>query len=321
MSLSQMCHLTKLIKFNFDFKIIDMQIQRKIKILFTIVILFTLSSCAFNFTFFHPSKLPKNNFSLINRTDTTFVKMDTITLQPTFLKRNKDTVDFGYSIESVIFKSSNGNKLNGWMLKPKNVKIIGTILHFHGSGGNLLYHHKAISPLTKFGFQIFTFDYSGFGYSEGKSTRVSVVEDAQSAFDYIINREDVKPTKMLIYGQSYGAHLATLVGVKQKNEIEGMILEGGFSSHRDEAVYTVPFFGNIVKQGTCTKNEIKKFKKPLLIIHSIEDKIVPYYMGEKIFKNANEPKEFYQVDKPHIEALQYYSKEISDKIKKMCELE
>jgi fermentation-respiration switch protein FrsA (DUF1100 family) len=298
-----------------------MQIHRKIKILVTIGILLTLSSCAFNFTFFRPNKLPKSNFNVTIGTDTTFVKMDTITLQPTFLKSNKDTVDFGYSIESIIFKSSNGNKLNGWMLKPKNVKIIGTILHFHGSGGNLLFHHKAISPLTTFGFQIFTFDYSGFGYSEGKSTRVSVVEDAYSAFDYTINREDVKQSKMLLYGQSYGAHLATLVGVKQQNEIEGMILEGGFSSHRDEAVYTVPFFGNIVKQGICTKYEIMKFMKPLLIIHSIEDKIVPYYMGEKIFKNANDPKEFYQVDKPHIQALQYYSKEISDKIKKMCELE
>lgn len=298
-----------------------MQIQKKIKIVCTVVILFTLSSCAFNFTFFRHNKLPKSNFSFTIGTDTTFVKMDTITLQPTFLTKNKDTVDFGYSIQSVIFKSSNGNKLNGWMLKPKNVNIIGTILHFHGSGGNLLYHHKAISPLTKFGFQIFTFDYSGFGYSEGKSTRVSIVEDAHSAFEYTINREDVKQTKIMLYGQSYGVHLATIVGIKQQREIEGMILEAGFSSHRDVAVYTIPVIGNIVKQGISTKNEIKKFKKPLLIIHSKEDKKVPYYMGEKIFKNANEPKEFYEVDKPHIEALQYYSEEISNKIKKMYNLE
>lgn len=298
-----------------------MQIQKKIKIVCTAVILFTLSSCAFNFTFFRHNKLPKSNFSFTIGTDTTFVKMDTITLQPTFLTKNKDTVDFGYSIQSVIFKSSNGNKLNGWMLKPKNVNIIGTILHFHGSGGNLLYHHKAISPLTKFGFQIFTFDYSGFGYSEGKSTRVSIVEDAHSAFEYTINREDVKQTKIMLYGQSYGVHLATIVGIKQQREIEGMILEAGFSSHRDVAVYTIPVIGNIVKQGVSTKNEIKKFKKPVLIIHSKEDKKVPYYMGEKIFKNANEPKEFYEVDKPHIEALQYYSEEISNKIKKMYNLE
>ena len=294
-----------------------MQIHRKIKIVGTVVILFSLSSCAFNFAFFRPYKLPKSNFSLTIGPDTTFVKMDTLTLQPTFLKKNKDTVDFGYSIESVIFKSSNGNKLNGWMLKPRNVKIIGTLLHFHGSGGNLMYHHRAIAPLTQFGYQIFTFDYSGFGYSEGKSTRGSVAEDAYSAFDYALNRVDVKQTKVLLYGQSYGAHLATIVGVKHQNKIEGMILEAGFSSHRDEAVYTVPIIGNMVKQGICTKNEIKKFRKPVLIIHSKEDKKVPFYMGEKIFENANQPKEFYQVDKPHIEALQHYSKEISDKIKKM----
>jgi uncharacterized protein len=298
-----------------------MKILRKIKIVFVSIILFTLSSCAFNFAFFRPYKFPKSNFSLTTCTDTTFVKIDTLTLQPTFLNKNKDTINFGYSIESVKFDNSNGNKLNGWMLKPKNSKIIGTILHFHGSGGNLFYHHRAIAPLTKFGFQIFTFDYSGFGYSSGKATRVSVLKDAYSAYDYVLNRKDVKQTKIIFYGQSYGAHLATMIGVKQQSKIEGMVLEAGFSSHRDEASYTIPIIGNLVKQGECTKNEIKKFNKPLLIIHSKEDKKVPFYMGEKIYKNANNPKEFYQVNKSHIEALQYYSEEISNKIKKMCKLE
>jgi hypothetical protein len=74
-------------------------------------------------------------------------------------------------------------------------------------------------------------------------------------------------------------------------------------------------------QGLCTKKEIKKFKKTVLIIHSKEDKLVPFYMGEKIYKNANEPKEFYEVDKRHLEALQYYSKEISEKIKRTCKIE
>jgi uncharacterized protein len=304
-----------------------MKIQISYKILIIIAIPFLLGSCAFNFTYFRPIKLPKSNFNFIQndkillKTDTIFVQMDTTSLQPTFKKRSKEIIDFGYSIESVIFKSSNGNNLNGWMLKPKGVKIIGTILHFHGSGANLFYHHEVISPLAKFGFQIFTFDYSGFGYSEGKPTRKFVIEDAISAYNYISSREDTKNTKMILYGQSYGVHLATVIGTKHQNDISGMVLEAGFSSHRDIANYTIPVLGYIVKQGICAKNEIKKFNKPLLVIHSKEDNRVPYYMSEKIYQNANEPKELYEVDKPHIEALHYYSEKISNKIKKMCKLE
>jgi pimeloyl-ACP methyl ester carboxylesterase len=294
----------------------------KIKIILLLLVSLLLNSCAFNFTFFRPQKLPRGmNISYTIGNDTTIVKIDTVTLQPTFFDKKKDTINFDYTIESVIFTSSNGNKLNGWLLKPKNRKIIGTLLHFHGSGANLFYHTRAISPLTKYGFQIFTFDYSGFGYSEGKATRETVLEDAIASFDYIQSREDVKKTKLMLYGQSYGVHLATIIGVKEQDKIDGMILEGGFTSHTDEAVYKVPLLGNIVKQGVCAKKEIKKFKKPVLIIHSKEDKLVPFYMGENIYKNANEPKEFYEVDKPHLEALQYYSKEISDKIKRMCTIE
>ena len=75
--------------------------------------------------------------------------------------------------------------------------------------------------------------------------------------------------------------------------------------------------GNIVKNGLIAKDEIKKNKKPLLIIHSVDDKKVPIKFGKQIFENANSPKEFYEIDKPHINGLNYYSDEITGKIKGM----
>jgi hypothetical protein len=54
-----------------------------------------------------------------------------------------------------------------------------------------------------------------------------------------------------------------------------------------------------------------------LLIHSEEDKKVPIKFGKKIFDNANNPKEFYQIKKAHILGLQYYSQEIANKIKFM----
>ena len=304
--------------------LIDTIIPKKVKpiqnLLVTLLGIFLLASCSFNSKFFYPSKLPKANFYLTTKFDTAFVNIDKTTFQPTYLKNKKDTIKFDYTIESVIFTSTNGNKLNGWILKPRNQKIIGTLLHFHGSGANLFFHSKVIAPLIKYGFQIFTFDYSEFGYSEGIANRKNTLADAFSALDYVKKREDMKNTKLIFYGQSYGGHLATVVASQRQNEIDGLVLEGAFSSHRDEASYTVPFWGNIVRQGICAKNEIKKYHKQLLIIHSKEDKRTPLYMGKKIFDNANSPKEFYEVDKPHIEALQFYSNEISIKIKKMCNI-
>lgn len=289
--------------------------------LLPLLLLATLfTSCAFNNMFLQPAKINSQTNSLGysngNNTTETFVKFDGESYQPKLILVGKDTLNFDFTIESVIFKSSNGNKLNGWLLKPKNQNPTITLLHLHGNSGFLFNQHQAISPLIKHGFQIFMFDYSGFGFSEGKATRGNVLADANAALDYLKNRPEVKNTKLIIYGQSLGGHLAAVVGSQRQNDIDGMVIEGAFSSHKEIASHMVPFFGNIlVAQGYSAKESIKKFNKPLLIIHSREDKIIPLFMGQKIFDNANQPKEFYEVDKFHIGALQYYSDEISAKIK------
>ncbi len=292
----------------------------------SLFLLIIFSSCSFNFMFLVPDKISKNTkqIKVLNREkDTVVISYSGSNFQPMFIK-NKDTVQDDFTIESVVFKSTNGNNLNGWLIKPKNTAPEITLLHFHGNAGNLLSQYKAMTPLIKNGFQIFLFDYSGFGFSEGKATRKNVLLDGLSALDYIKTRDDVKETKIVLYGQSLGGHLAAVIGEKRQNEIAALVIEGAFSSHNDIAAHTARqlylpgFLGRLfVQHGYCAKQSIVYYKKPLLIIHSTEDEIVPFYMGEKIFSLANEPKEFYEIKKCHICGPKYYSDEISEKIKKM----
>lgn len=286
------------------------------------IALLVLSSCGFNNAFLYPDKLDNkaSNFTIHTRHDAVDVRIDPKTYQPLSIKSGDDEIEYDYTIESVIFTSKNGNKLNGWFLKPKNTVAAITLLHLHGSSRNIYFHHQAISPLLKQGFQIFTFDYSGFGLSEGKATRKNVLTDGLSALDYLKTRKEINGTKLVVYGQSLGGNLAAAVGAKRESDIDAMVIEGAFSSHKDIASESVPVLGNIfVREHYSSKKEIKNYHKPLLVIHSTEDHRIPYYMGERIFENANEPKEFYQVDKYHIGALQFYSEEIAAKIKKMLE--
>jgi fermentation-respiration switch protein FrsA (DUF1100 family) len=290
------------------------------QILIAILTLVLFASCSFNKMFLQPQKIPATATKLAM-----FVKKDTIIVhftgdkhQPTFLKRNKDSINLGYTIESVVYKSANGNTLNGWFLKPKNQTANITLLHLHGNAGCLLSQYQAMSTLIKNGFQIFLFDYSGFGFSEGKVTKNNVLTDALSTLDYIKTREDVKNTKLVIYGQSLGGHLSAVVGTMRQKDIDGLVIEGAFSSHKDIAAFTVPVIGRIiVKQGYCATKSIKDFHKPLLVIHSTEDETVPFFMGKKIFDAANAPKEFFEIKKGHIQGPEFYSDEISQKIKKM----
>jgi predicted esterase len=270
-------------------------LKKILNLILLIILLNILNSCQFSSLFHRANKIqnPSANFNNLNsysvNEENFSVTQDTL---KSTLSIYKDTIKLNktYEIKSMDFLSKSGNKLSGLLLSPK------------------------IKQLTENGFQVFTFDYSGYGFSDGKATRKNVLTDAYSALDFIKNNPIFKNKKVIIFGQSYGGHIASVVGSNRQNDIEGMIIEGAFYSHRKEAVYTAGFVANIVYDGIRAEKEIKKNKKPILIIHSKEDKRTPIKFGRKIFDEANEPKYFMEIDKNHLEGLQYYGDSIKVKI-------
>ena len=296
-------------------------VKKTLNLISLLFMLSFLNSCQFSSLFHRANKIqnPSANFNNLNsysvNKENFSVTRDTL---KSTLSIYKDTIKLNktYEIKSMDFLSKSGNKLSGLLLSPKNnIRTDLIFLHFHGSAQNLLtYHFIMIKQLTEKGFQVFTFDYSGYGFSDGKATRKNVLTDAYSALDFIKNNPIFKNKKVIIFGQSYGGHLASVVGSNRQNDIEGMIIEGAFYSHRKEAVYTAGFVANIVYDGIRAEKEIKKNKKPILIIHSKEDKRTPIKFGRKIFDEANEPKYFMEIDKGHLDGLQYYGDSIKVKI-------
>lgn len=300
------------------------------KIILSLSILTFLTSCSLDKMFLQPTNLSQqleSGYDISDLKVTYKVKEDSITaffnpttLQPTFLKNHTDTMNLDYTIESVVFNSSSGNKLNGWFLKPKNVTPQVTLLHFHGNAAHIINQHYAMTPLLNYGFQAFVFDYSGFGFSEGKATRKNVLKDGNSALTYLKSRGDIKNTKLIIYGQSLGGHLSAVVAAQREAEIDGLVIEGAFSSHKDIAAAVAGGFGRIfVREQYSAYKAIRDYDKPLLLIHSSEDKIIPIELGKKIYANANEPKEFYETKDCHMCATKYHSELISEKIKEMIQ--
>jgi uncharacterized protein len=291
--------------------------DQNIKAGIILTVALSLSACNLTKQVLGPVKLSPitQEFTVKTFTDTFVVHLPTNNQQIVFTTNRNDTIDLGFTIENVYFKSKNGNMLNGWFLKPKNQTPEITLLHFHGSGNFLGDHYKYISPLMKNSFQIFMFDYSGFGFSQGEATRENVVTDAVSALDYLKTREDVRETKLVIYGQSLGAYYSTVVGPIVQNNIDAMVMEAPITSFKDIAGDRVPIIGSVImKEGYHAEESIKDFHKPLLIIHSSEDKEAPFYMGKKIFDNANQRKEFYEIEKGHCLGPIYYTDEISERI-------
>src|SRR5688572_11337453 len=91
----------------------------------------------------------------------------------------------GLRYEPVGFRSRDGTRLSGWFIPAAGEAGKGTVVHFHGNAGNISAHWRLVSWLPPRGYNVFVFDYRGYGASEGRPGPRGVFEDANSALDYV----------------------------------------------------------------------------------------------------------------------------------------
>lgn len=283
-----------------------------------------LSACTINKLYYVPTKIKHDvkKWTVVNRSkqDTNYVLIGE-NYQPTFVNARHEEKQLDYTIQSYVYTNNKNKKLNAWLIKPKNTEPKASIFFLHGNAGNIFWQYQGMIPLVKKGFQVFIIDYSGFGFSQGKATRMNVLNDARVSFNYFQNLPEIKNTKQIIYGQSLGGHLSAVLANEVQDKIDGLVIEGAFSSHKDIAAETAGFIGRVVvKEKYIATESIKSYKKPVLVIHSTEDKTIPFYMGKKIYDAANQPKLFYEIQKCHICGPIYYTDSISYKINQLIGL-
>jgi fermentation-respiration switch protein FrsA (DUF1100 family) len=200
----------------------------------------------------------------------------------------------GLAYEDVYFQTSDGVKINAWLVRNPNA--VATVIFAHGNAGNMSDRLLKIKFFHDLGLNTLAFDYRGFGKSEGKPSEKGVYLDAQGAYDYLKSRSDVG--KIIGYGASLGG--AVVIDLASKRPMDAIIIDSSFTSAKDMAQMIYPFvpkFFMNVKFDSLKK--IKKVSAPKLFLHSPEDQVVPYQMGVKLYEAALEPKVFLKIHGGH----------------------
>lgn len=273
--------------------------------------------------FLEPQVLP-DNLNQLNFEDSKTGDVITVRLDENHLPVTQDFFAEGVSIpffiEGFLIESTSGNQLHAWQVVPKADSNGVSVLFFHGNAGNILSNLGAGIALVKKGFKVTIVDYSGYGYSTGDASRDNVLADAQSALELFFPMAQEANEKLVLYGQSLGGHLAVVIAARNQEKIDGLVIEGAFSSHKAIAATHKGALGRIfVSEPYSAEDSIAEYSKPILVIHSRDDEIVPFSMGEQLFEAANEPKSFYPIDRAHLAGLSLYADEIAEKILLMLE--
>ena len=235
---------------------------------------------------------------------------------------NATIADLDY--EEINFESDDAYKVRGLRFKPDQ-RPLGTIFFLPGSGDNMASWSSYAKHLVKGGFQVYMIEYRGFGKSTGKATHKNVLKDAENALIQIAKNDLEKGTKVILLGQSYGGQIAINLTSRHKDKISALITEGTFTSFNNEVVYSVPlvlkpFLAVLTKSQYKSKNLIKDIQGiPVLIIHSKDDTVVPFSMGQELFSNANSPKYFWEIQGEHVHGLEEYSEEYLESIRMLTQ--
>ena len=195
------------------------------------------------------------------------------------------------SVEKVKIKTEDNIELLSWYHK-KNSGDYKTILFLHGNAGTLENRIYKINHFKNMNVNFLIIAWRGFSGNKGKPTEKGLYEDAKSALRWLANK-GVKEESIIIYGESLGTGVATEIA--QNKNFAGVILESPFTSMIEAGKTKYPFFPVrlLLKDKYESDKKIKKIKSPILIMHGEVDRIVPFWMGEKMYKLANEPKYFY----------------------------
>ncbi len=211
----------------------------------------------------------------------------------------------GLVCEDVFFRGEDDTLLHGWFLPASSHPARGTVVHVHGNAQNISTHYRYVAWLVREGYQVFTFDYRGYGLSEGRPDRAGVLGDTRAAIRYAASRPDVDPDRLIVFGQSLGGANAVAAVASMEAPIpRAVIVDSAFYSYRSivsDKVDLIPglrwlrgplswvLIGNEASPGPVIG---RLAPVPVMILHSETDPIVPAEHGRRLYEAAGEPKIF-----------------------------
>lgn len=201
----------------------------------------------------------------------------------------------GLPVQDVWITAYDGTKLHAWWIP--NEKAQFTFLAFHGNAGNIALRDYAYKFLNGIPANVLAVEYRGYGKSEGKPGEKDFYRDARSAYQYLLEKQGIRPESIISYGQSLGT--ATATDLASDVKVGGLVLEAPFPSIAAMAHRQFPYLpgiGLLVRGQMDTKSKIGKVTAPVLIVQCSQDPVIPPALGREVYEAAPNPKQLLKFD-------------------------
>ena len=194
---------------------------------------------------------------------------------------------------SIVHFTSGKNTLQGYFYGDRSARALMVVAH--GLGGGADSYLSQIRHFVDSGFLVFAYDCTGSYDSEGSSTRgfPQSILDLHAALAYLESQPSLASLPRLLFGHSWGGYavaavlsydhdIKAIVSVSGANSAMDIIIEQAKQMMGISAYIQYPFlwfyqrmlFGKAASFDAVSA--INTANIPVLIIHGIEDELVPY---------------------------------------------
>lgn len=222
-----------------------------------------------------------------------------------------DPGHIGLEFEEVWLQSG-GRRIHGWFVPAAAQRA--TLLFFHGNAGNISHRMDSIRLFNQLRLSVFIFDYQGYGRSGGKAGESATYRDARAAWDYLTLERGLRPEEIVLFGRSLGGAVA--IELATVTDPMALIVESCFTSAVDMGAKVYPWLPiRLVRR--IRYNSLRRvgdIDVPKLFIHSIEDEVVPFGMGKRLYGRAQRPKQFLKIRGGHQDGFLVSGKLYADTI-------
>lgn len=224
-----------------------------------------------------------------------------------FIPRQRSVGEETYAVEVQKLPVAMGTRtLYGEMLRPKGKNgALPTVICCHGFGATYKLCRKTMGMcLAKSGYQVYCFDFYGGSKrsrSGGSTLEMSVFterEDLKAVIDALYENPLVDKERLYLLGGSQGGFICSITAPYRMDKVRAMILYYPAFSIPDDArkryssVNDIPAVsrimwvnvGKVYSEGLLDYDvfdEIRRFTRPVLILHGEKDQIVDVSYAKK----------------------------------------
>jgi fermentation-respiration switch protein FrsA (DUF1100 family) len=192
--------------------------------------------------------------------------------------------------EVVRFPAADGTMLGGVLARQTDSLHAPTILYSHGNAQDIDEYWTRASLLWSFGYNVFIYDYRGYGTSDGSPSEQGLYSDSQGALAWVKARGVLDPARVVYYGYSLGGAVA--IDLATRVHPRALVTESTFASvaelAEDGSLVVPPEFVATTKFDSIDK--IASAGAPVLVMHGTADPYVQPKYATELYDRAAQPR-------------------------------